>query len=472
MPRLTAKPASWASEVPLHALSLVQASELIQQRKITPSQLVRVFIDRVERLNPKTNAFVTTTLESASQAAHRLSKELDQGHCRGPLHGIPIAHKDVFLTQGVRTTAHSRQLRDWTPQVDAFMVKELSQLGTISLGKTSCHEFAFGSPAPDDLFPAARNPWNLAHMPGSSSSGSGAAVAARLCLAATGTDTGGSLRHPAAACGVVGMKPTRGHYPLTGVLALAPSLDVAGFLTQSVRDQALIWDAWQGSAIAEACSADVSRSVLRGLRIGMPDQVLNQTSFLATHNPQIVACFESALAKLQSEGARLVPVSLPAQDRVVQVANTLIAYEAFQQLQQVWRDQPENLGQGLRQKLDQAAHLSLDDYQSARAQAAQWQQEINRVLAQQADVLVWPGREALPETLQDLMAQPTAQRSACNRLYSLTGHPALTCPMGVSLEGLPMAIQIGCAMHAEEKLMRVAHAFESAIAWKLPMLLD
>jgi len=117
MPRLTAKPASWASEVPLHALSLVQASELIQQRKITPSQLVRVFIDRVERLNPKTNAFVTTTLESASQAAHRLSKELDQGHCRGPLHGIPIAHKDVFLTQGVRTTAHSRQLRDWTPQV-------------------------------------------------------------------------------------------------------------------------------------------------------------------------------------------------------------------------------------------------------------------------------------------------------------------------------------------------------------------
>jgi len=270
----------------------------------------------------------------------------------------------------------------------------------------------------------------------------------------------------------VGMKPTRGHYPLTGVLALAPSLDVAGFLTQSVRDQALIWDAWQGSAIAEACSVDASRSVLRGLRLGVPDQVLNQTSFLATHNPQIVACFESALAKLQSEGARLVPVSLPAQDRVVQVANTLIAYEAFQQLQQVWRDQPENLGQGLRQKLDQAAHLSLDDYQSARAQAAQWQQEINRVLAQQADVLVWPGREALPETLQDLMAQPTAQRSACNRLYSLTGHPALTCPMGVSLEGLPMAIQIGCAMHAEEKLMRVAHAFESAIAWKLPMLLD
>lgn len=464
------------ADTPLHALSLAQASALIRQKTITPVHLVQACIERIERLDGQVNAFVTPTLDAAMQAAHQATREIAQGQYRGPLHGIPMAHKDVYLTQDVRTTAHSRHLHDWVPTVSATLVTGLERLGVISLGKTACHEFAFGSPSEDDLFPPARNPWHLAHMPGSSSSGSGAAVAAGLCLAATGTDTGGSIRHPAAACGVVGLKPTRHAYPMSGVIALAPSLDVAGFLTRTALDQALIWDAWHGSDVATACTADVQRSVLRGLRIGVPAGLWRSAeNGQATHDPQIQACFDETLQKLQAEGSQVVIVETkdwPPQPAVVQAANTLIAYEAFQQLQHIWRDHPDQLGQGLRQKLAGAAQLSLNEYHAARVQADVWQQQVSALLAEQVDVLMWPGREALPETLQALMANPTGQRSACNRLFSLTGHPALTCPMGVSTQGLPMALQIGAAMHGEGHLLQVAHAVASAIGWHLPVLLD
>jgi aspartyl-tRNA(Asn)/glutamyl-tRNA(Gln) amidotransferase subunit A len=459
-------------QTPLHALSLAQASALIRQRQITPLQLVQACAERIEQLDGQTHAFVTPTLDAALQAANQATREMAQGHCRGLLHGIPIAHKDVFLTQGVRTTAHSRHWRNWVPEVSATLVTGLERLGAISLGKTACHEFAFGSPAPGDVFPPARNPWHLAHMPGSSSSGSGAAVAARYCMAATGTDTGGSIRHPAAACGLVGMKPTRHTYPLSGVIALAPSLDVAGFLTRSALDQAVIWDAWHGSDVSGLCTADVQHTVLRGLRIGVPtDLWQHPDTGQATHDPQIQACFEQALQTLQAHGAQVVPVSMPPQNQVVQAANVTIAYEAFQQLQHIWREQPQDLGEGLQKKLAGAALLSQSEYHAARVQADAWQQDVSAVLAGQADVLMWPGREALPETLQALMDQPTAQRSACNRLFSLTGHPALTCPMGVSSEGLPMALQMGAALHAEARLMQVAHALSSILGWRLPHLL-
>ena len=475
--------AAWAgpTDTPLHALSVAQAAALIGHKKITPTQLVQACAERIERLNPRIHAFVTPTLESALQSAHQATQDIAQGQYRGVLHGIPIAHKDVFLTQGVRTTAHSRALRDWVPEVDAALVSGLARLGAISLGKTACHEFAFGSPAADDLFPPARNPWSLAHMPGSSSSGSGAAVAAGLCLAASGTDTGGSIRHPAAACGLVGLKPTRHAYPMAGVLALAPSLDVAGFLTRCALDQALLWDAWHGSSLVAQCSARAPLAVLQGLRIGVPEGLWQhpQTG-QATHDAQIQQGFEQALQILQAQGAQVVAVQLPPSAQVVQAANTLIGYEAFEQLQRIWREGPELLGQGLRQKLAAAQGLSLNDYHGARVLAEQWRGELSAVLATQVDVLMWPGREALPESLQTLMDQPTAQRSACNRLYSLTGHPALTCPMGLSSEGLPMALQFGAPLHAEGLLLQVAQALEASLGWpspsrlpsRLPWLLD
>jgi aspartyl-tRNA(Asn)/glutamyl-tRNA(Gln) amidotransferase subunit A len=294
-----------------------------------------------------------------------------------------------------------------------------------------------------------------------------------MCLAATGTDTGGSIRHPAAACGVVGLKPTRHAYPLSGVIGLAPALDVAGFLTRTALDQAVIWDAWHCTDVTRACTAADARSVLQGLRIGVPLGLWqNPETGEATHDPQIRACFEAVLQTLQAQGAQILTVALPPLAQVVQTANTWIAYEAFQQLQHIWREQPHNLGNGLRQKLSGAARLSVDEYHAARVQGDAWQRDVQAMLSGPVDVLMWPGREALPETLQTLMDRPTAQRSACNRLFSLTGHPALTCPMGVSSEGLPMAIQMGSALHAERRLLQVAHAFESAIGWQLPALLD
>lgn len=458
---------------PLHALSLAQASTLIRAREITPTLLAEACIERALATDPTLHAFVTRTFDTALAAAHGATREIAGGRYRGPLHGIPIAHKDVVLTQGVRTTAHSRHLQDWLPEVSAALVTGLERYGAISLGKTACHEFAFGSPAAYDLFPAARNPWNPLHMPGSSSSGSGAAVAAGMCLAATGTDTGGSIRHPAAACGVVGLKPTRGAYPMAGVLALAPSLDTAGFLTKAAQDQALIWDVWHGTDVSGLCERAVPNAVLAGLRVGVAKGWAHDpVSGHPTHDPQVQDSFEAALALLQAGGAVVIGVDLPAQLDVVAAANAVIGFEAFQQLQGIWRDHPEHLGQGLQQKLRGAAEVTLNGYQAARVHADTWQQQVTALFSAQVDVLVSPGREGLPETLQALMDKPTGQRSACNRLFSLTGHPAVTCPMGVSAEGLPMALQFACGYHNESRLLQIAHAFERAIGWQLPQLMD
>lgn len=458
--------------LPLHRLSLWQASQGIRDRVFTPLDLVEAGLDRIRTCEPRVHAWITVTEEDALQAAWHATQEMAGGHYYGPLHGIPIGHKDVFLTRGVRTTAHSRHLLDWVPSVSATMVTRLQALGAISLGKTACHEFAFGSPAPDDLLPPARNPWQPAHMPGSSSSGSAVAVALGMCMAATGTDTGGSIRHPAAACGLVGLKPTRHTYPMQGVLALAPSLDVAGFLTRSTLDQAVLWDAWHGTQITALCLSQSPAEVLRGLRIGIPEGLWEEGDGSPTHHPQIRTCFEDLLRKLQALGAQVVPVSLPARDEVVKAANTVIAFEAFGQLQKAWREHPEALGQGLRQKLASAETIALDDYHAAGVQAVQWGQLLSALMPRQVDVFMWPGREQLPETMQSLMDRPTAQRSACNRLYSLTGHPALTGPMGVAAEGLPMAVQIGAAWHQEPLLMQIGHALEQVQGWQLPALMD
>ena len=456
-------------DVPLHALSIAQAAELVRTQALTPLQLVQACLARADAQEPQLNAFITRTAEAALAQAEQATREIAAGQWRGPLHGIAIAHKDVLLTRGVRTTAHSRALEHWVPDTDAVVVQRLAQAGAISLGKTACHEFAFGSPATDDVFAPARNPWNRLHMPGSSSSGSGTAVAAGFCLAATGTDTGGSVRHPAAACGLVGFKPTRGVLPMDGVMALAPSMDHVGLLTRSVGDAVLMFEAMRGElarthkdlAPNTLGTTTPARTALPGLRIG----VMRRQVQAQAHDPEIWECFEEVLAQCRHKGAQLIDVELEGADQAVALANTLIGFQGYQQLQHWVRDQPQLLGQGLRRRLMSAAEVTPQDYWQANVKRWQLEQALEQVLTQQVDVLLSPGREMPPETLDALMHNPSGQRSSCNRLYSLTGHPALTLPMGLHSSGLPMALQLASAHHSDARLLGLALRLQSCLPW-------
>jgi aspartyl-tRNA(Asn)/glutamyl-tRNA(Gln) amidotransferase subunit A len=371
-------------------------------------------------------------------------------------------------------------LEHWVPDTDAVVVQRLAQAGAISLGKTACHEFAFGSPAPDDVFAPARNPWNPHHMPGSSSSGSGTAVAAGFCLGATGTDTGGSVRHPAAACGLVGFKPTRGVLPMDGVIPLAPSMDHVGLLTRSVGDAVLMFDAMRADKPhapkahgarklgaptplphASAGTSISPRTALPGLRIG----VMRRQLLAQAHDPEIWQCFEEVLARCRASGAHTIEIDLDGGDQAVSLANTLIGFQGYQQLQHWVRDQPQLLGQGLRRRLVSAAEVSPETYWQANVARWQLEQALEQVLTQQVDVLLSPGREMPPETLDALMHNPTGQRSSCNRLYSITGHPALTLPMGLHSNGLPMALQLATAQHSDERLLGLALRLQSCLSW-------
>lgn len=448
-----------AMDAPLHALSIAQAGELLRTRTLTPLQLVQACLARTEAQEAGLNAFITRTADAALAQAEQATREIAAGQWRGPMHGIPIAHKDVLLTRGVRTTAHSRALEHWVPETDAVVVQRLAQAGAISLGKTACHEFAFGSPATDDVFAPARNPWNPMHMPGSSSSGSGTAVAAGFCLGATGTDTGGSVRHPAAACGLVGFKPTRGVLPMDGVIPLAPSMDHVGLLTRSVGDAVWMFNAMRGDA--SSGTPTPPRTALPGLRIG----VMRRQLLAQAHDAEIWQCFEDMLARCRASGAQVMDVDLKGGDQAVSLANTLIGFQGYQQLQHWVRDQPQLLGQGLRRRLVSAAEVTPQDHWQACVARWQLEQTLEQVLTQQVDVLLSPGREMPPETLDALMHNPTGQRSSCNRLYSLTGHPALTLPMGLHSSGLPMALQMATAHYSDDRLLGLALRLQSCLPW-------
>jgi aspartyl-tRNA(Asn)/glutamyl-tRNA(Gln) amidotransferase subunit A len=454
---------------PLHQLTIREASERIASGRLSPVTLLDACLARVDRLEPKLHAFITRTTDAAREQAREAEREIRAGRWRGPLHGIPIAHKDVLLTKGVRTTAHSALLADWVPDHDAAAVERLRQAGAISLGKTACHEFAYGTPGEDEAFPAARNPWHVDHMPGSSSSGSGTAVAAGMVLGATGTDTGGSVRHPAAACGIVGMKPTYGRVSLHGVIPLAPTLDHVGPLTRTVADNALMLqvlaghDARDGSSLSSPVpdfSARIGQSI-RGLRVGVPRRFLETVA----HTPEVLQAFAKAEGVLRELGAELVDLDPAGLDEAFDTANLIIAYEAHRYHAENLKRSPEKLGAALKMRLARGAALSRADYEQALGRARALRDTYAGLFATRVDVMASPGREAPAETMAYLFANPGVKRGVTNRPYSLTGNPAITLPMGFGSEGLPIGIQFAAGHEHEPLLYQVAAAYEQAAGW-------
>ena len=458
----TASPASGIA-----FLSMEQASVLIAAGRLSPVELTEAYLERISRLDGKLHAFITVTPETARREATQAEGDIRAGRYLGPLHGIPIAHKDIFWTKDVRTTANSRLLRNWIPDVDATVVSRLREAGAVCLGKTTLHEFAFGSPGPDEAFPAARNPWHVDYAPGSSSSGSAAAVSGGLCMAATGSDTGGSIRFPASVCGAVGMKPTYGCVSTYGAIPLSPSMDHVGPLTRTVRDNALMLEAMVGFDPLDACSLrhpseSFQRQIgadIRGFVVGMPRRFVESQ----LHHPEMLKAFERAGQVLEELGAELLTVDIPELHGANEAAMTIIAWEAYRNHAEGLKAHPEMYGATFRERIAFALGKSEEDYLAAHRKAQALRAAYGRLFSSSVNVLLTPGGEEPALPMADLLANPT-RRSGAYRMYNLTGIPALSMPAGFSHAGFPLGIQIAGPPFGEALIYQVAAALESALA--------
>ena len=310
--------------------SIEEVGKLFRKRKLSPVELTRLLLARIERLNPKLNAYITVTAELALAQAKKAEAELfaprrRKGHRdRGPLHGIPISLKDNIYTSGVRTTAGSKILKDFIPQHDAPVVAQLKQAGAVLLGKTNMHEFAYGVTSNNPHFGPVHNPWDLARIPGGSSGGSAAAVAAGLCFGSIGTDTGGSIRIPSALCGTVGLKPTFGRVSVQDVIPLSPHLDCAGPLARTSADAAILLDPIFVRGKNERPFHRVSKSVsLSGFRLGVPKDF-----FLQILSVEMESAFDQALRLFRKLGATLREVSIPLLHETEDAGNQIAWAEA------------------------------------------------------------------------------------------------------------------------------------------------
>jgi aspartyl-tRNA(Asn)/glutamyl-tRNA(Gln) amidotransferase subunit A len=436
-----------------------------RRRELSPVEVTRALLARIEKLDPALHAFVTVTVDRALADARAAEEALGRGDTR-PLLGIPIAHKDIYLTRGIRTTGGSALLADWVPDVDATCVQRWQAAGTIMLGKLITHEFAMGIQFPGHRFPAARNPWNLDHVPGGSSSGSGAALAAGLVAGATGSDTGGSIRGPAAFCGIAGLKPTYGRASRAGVLTLSWTLDHTGPMARTVEDCAYLLQPLAGHDPADpaasrapvgdyvaACGRDV-----RGLRIGVP-----RNYFFEGVDAEITQAFEEAMAVLRRLGAEVRDVTMPSLAATHSFLLILLA-EAYAYHERDLRERPHLYGEVLRERFQAGGLVTAAEYTQAQRIRAQICAETAGVL-RDVDVLATPTTPK-PATPFAVAYDPEFGFPRSNMPpFNITGLPTLALPCGFSPTGLPLSLQLSGRPFEEETVLRLGHAYEQATPW-------
>jgi aspartyl-tRNA(Asn)/glutamyl-tRNA(Gln) amidotransferase subunit A len=447
--------------------SLTGAAAWLRAGKVSPVELVRACLGRIESQNPLLNAFITVTAESALREAHAAEAEMRRGAWRGPLHGIPVALKDMIDTSGVRTTGASAVYLDRIPGADAAVVSRLKRAGAIVLGKLNMQEFAIGASSVPSHFGPVRNPWDTSRIAGGSSGGSAAAVAAGLCFAALGTDTGGSVRQPAALCGIVGLKPTYGRVSNLGVLPLAPSLDHVGPLTRNVEDCATVLEAIAGYEPADISSErrplklrPWPRSAAR-VRVGVP-----RAFFYEGLHPAVHRAVEAALATLSELGARIEEVPLEVStDRTVFQAE---AYASHAELiaEGSGRYLPETLA-----KLRRGAAVEAPAYMRAHRALGQLRREIAGIFTR-IDVLATPTAPVpaprladYPQTFDEVVAWEASTLLRNTRPFNGLGIPTVTVPCGRTDEDLPVGLQLAAGPWQERRALALALAYESATAW-------
>jgi aspartyl-tRNA(Asn)/glutamyl-tRNA(Gln) amidotransferase subunit A len=451
-------------------LTIVEAAADLRRKEFSPRELTEAALKRIEAIDGKLHCFITLTADRALHQAKQAEQELGSGKDRGPLHGIPIALKDLYMTQGIRTTCHSAVLKNWVPDNDATAATKLREAGAILLGKVGLHEFAFGGPSVDAPFPAVRNPWNTAHIPGGSSSGSGAALAAGLCYGSLGSDTGGSIRTPSSHCGVVGIKPTYGRVSRYGVIPLSWSLDHAGPMARSVEDCAILLQAIAGydakdPASAKAAVPDFSSSLrqgIKGMRIGVPRaDWFNEN--LGT-DAEMEALFNQALKTLEELGAVIIEIDGKPFSTARKANQTILVCEAYAYHEKRLREAREKFGSSVRRRMLEGAFLSAADYVTAqRARSVlngQIRQNFSRV-----DVFATPSAPRPPDAFATMDPNEQNLRPSFTNPFNLTGLPAISVPCGFTDGKLPVGLQIAAPSFEEVLLFRVAHTYEQATEW-------
>lgn len=456
-------------------LSIAAAARALRAGEYSPLELTDAYLRRIELLNPVINAYITVTAERAREDARRATEEFAAGKLRGPLHGIPIAHKDLYETAGIRTTGGSKIHADQIPGADCTVARKLRDAGTILLGKLNTHEYAYGVTTNNPHYGPTRNPWDLERIPAGSSGGSGAAIAAGLATAATGSDTGGSIRMPASLCGVVGLKPTFGRVSKAGVMPLSLRFDHTGPLTRTVEDAALMLNAMSGYDPADPASVRMSfedatvglDAGVRGLRIGVL-----RDEFFDPLEDDITAALDLALDEFVRLGASLSDVLVPGIGEALGGLFGYVLAEAQNIHADSLRHRPEDFGADVRAILGSPAPGTADLLSGLRAVDAL--SAAMRMQLEAVDVLVTPTTPITAVRIgQEQVQSGNREESVlgamirCTAPFNATHLPALSLPCGFTGTGLPIGMQIVGRPFDEALVLRVGHAYERATGWHL-----
>jgi aspartyl-tRNA(Asn)/glutamyl-tRNA(Gln) amidotransferase subunit A len=452
---------------PLHELSIAEAGTLLRSGSLTSTRLTEASLARIAALDPKLHAFVLVTTERALADAARADRELADGIDKGPMHGIPYALKDIYNTAGIKTTCHSNLFIDQVPTEDSEVAARLTKGGGVLVGKVGTFEFAIGGPSFDLPFPPARNPWNTDHITSGSSSGSGAAVASGMVRMAMGSDTGGSIRGPAANCGTVGIKPTYGRVSRRGVFPLSYTLDHCGPLSWSVEDSALTLQTIAGYDPLDPASADVPvpdftaglGQDLKGLSIGYTRSLFINNP---VSNPEIVSALDAAAQLLAQQGAEVEEVEMPAYELFEACGRTILFSEAYAIHEQDLKSRPLAYGRYTYQRLVAGAVLSAADLVQAHRLRGELFRAVNDGLLSTHNALLAP-TGLTPAARFDEFGKDAGKWAGMLTIpFNVTGHPALALPIGFSANGMPLGAQIVGRAFDEPTVFRIGAAFEAA----------
>jgi len=450
----------------LTKLNLREAAELIRTKKVSPVELTKACLTRIETLNPTLNCFITVTAESALAQARTAESDVMKGKWRGPLHGVPIALKDLFDTAGVKTTAGSGVFKDRIPNEDAEVVRRLKDAGAVLLGKTNMHEFAFGGSSLISYFGAVHNPWELTHIAGGSSGGSAAAVAAGLCYGALGSDTAGSIRIPASHCGVVGLKPTYALVSIRGVIPLSWSLDHVGPMARTVADTAVLLQAIAGYDAQDVTSEQMKtsdysqalRASVSSLRIGAPREF-----FFANLNPEIEVAMKEALSVLGKLTAGIRDVVLDA-GKMESLRDVVRAAEAYTYHEEFVAKSPELYQPVTLKRIRAGANVTTPAYIRGRLELARIRRTAGK-LFESVDLLVTATLPIPPPAISDPHADDILPMVRNTSPFDVNGLPAISIPCGFTREGLPIGLQIIGPHGGESVVFQLARAYEQATEW-------
>jgi len=447
--------------------TLQQAAGQIRARKISPVELTRACLDRIERLQPQLNAFITVMTDQALAQARELETEALAGNWRGPLHGIPIGLKDLIDTAGVKTTCASAVFADRVPSEDADVVRRLKRAGAVLIGKQNMHEFAYGGTSVRSHYGAVRNPWNVERIAGGSSGGPAAAVAAGLCFGAIGSDTAGSIRQPASYCGLTGLMPTYGRVSTRGVVPLSWSLDHIGPLCRTAADAALLLEVIAGYDPLEATSVDLPAdrystaidAKTAALRAGAV-----RPFFFDQLDPEVETAVNGAIEVLRKLTAEVRDVELPPVP-----ALPILAAEAYAFHEPYITKSPELYQPETRERVKQGAAVTTTAYIAAKREMDRLRRVAGSVFST-ADVLITPTTPTTPMTIEEASGRqaPALGRDVLarnTRWFNVFGLPAISIPCGFTRGGLPIGLQIAGPRFAEGRVLAVAHAYQQATDW-------